>query len=149
MRFKPVPEPPESLDEVEAARRAVPPEPDPDADCCALVRAELDLPRRDQAADWLTFMRALGLVEERSEVYVRTDEDTDREQVADVFRQRVYGAREVLDVLESAEPLDIDAIVNRVQVRGIDRQHVERLVGWAVLLGLAGREDDRYRSTRT
>ena len=149
MRFKPVPEPPESLDEVEAARRAVPPEPDPDADCCALVRAELDLPRRDQAADWLTFMRALGLVEERSEVYVRTDEDTDREQVADVFRQRVYGAREVLDVLESAEPLDIDAIVNRVQVRGIDRQHVERLVRWAVLLGLAGREDDWYRSTRT
>ena len=149
MRFKPVPEPPESLAELESARKSVPPEPDPDADCCALVREELDLPRRDQAADWLTFMRALGLVEERAGVYVRTGRNADREQVAEAFRERVYGAQEVLDVLESAEPLEADAIADRVRVRGIDPQHVERVLGWAVLLGLAEREGDRYRSTRT
>ena len=149
MRFKPVPEPPASLAELDAVRKAVPSEPDPDADCCGLVRAELGLDERSQAADWLTFLRALGLVEERSGVYVRTGGDVNRERLAEAFRVYVYGAREVLDVLESeGEPLDTDEAVTRIKMRRIDRQHVERVLEWAVLLGLAERENARHRSNR-
>ena len=138
MRFKPVPEPPASLAELDAVRKAVPSEPDPDADCCGLVRAELGLDERSQAADWLTFLRALGLVEERSGMYVESGERVDREQLAEAFRNHVYGAEEMLDTLDSpGEPLDTDDAVIRTRTQRLDPQHVQRLLGWAVLLGLA------------
>lgn len=132
MRFKPVPEPPERLDELEAAMEAVPPEPDPEADCCGLIREGLGLSERDRAADWLTFLRALELVEERSEGFSRIAIEAEagdwlaRERLAEAFQERVYGAQELLDALEAEdEPLDVEALSDcasrgRPRTRGMD-----------------------------
>jgi len=65
MKFKFVPEAPADLGFVADAQRAVPLVPGREDDCCARLTRRLDLPSRDVARTWLTFLRALRLVEER------------------------------------------------------------------------------------
>lgn len=162
MRLKPVPEPPDDLGHLGAVLAAVPPEPDPAIDCCARVRRSLDLPTRDAASDWLAFLRALGLVEATERGLARANDGVepgaDAGRLAAAFRDRVHGAREVLDVLAAAEgPLDAGSVADRAveefpgsrRARGSGleaaaRDRVERLLGWAVLLGLARRAADGF-----
>jgi len=159
VRFKHVPEAPDSLDFVADAQRAVPLVPGTEDDCCARLMRRLDFPSRDVSRTWLTFLRALGLAREtESGSFVRESAEPTPEQIRQAFRERVYGAREVLDTLDADESKSIDevfaAFEDRVPVwethraagdwRDIWRERVERILAWAVLLGLADERDDGY-----
>lgn len=162
MRLKPVPEPPDELDGVEEARRAVPLVPGSEDDCCARLMQRYGLDSRDEARTWLTFLRALGLVARGPSGFTRTREEMGREALAERFEEGVFGAREVLDALaEAGEPLDEEAVFERVEPaipewerhknawREAWRERVRRLLDWAVLLRLVERVDGEYfRETR-
>lgn len=142
-----------------AVRAALPLVPGAVEDCCARVVARTAVPSRDEARRWLTFLRALGLATETDAGFARTRENKDREALAGAFRERVFGAREVLDALAAAEePLDEAAVFERVEAqvpaweraRHDDwqrrwRERVARLLAWADLLGLATRTAEGYR----
>lgn len=159
MRVKPIPEPPDDLDAVRRAQRAVPLVPGSEADCCTRLMDELDLPSRDVARTWLTFLRGLGLVREGERGFVRTRVDVDRETVAAGLREGVFGARELLDAMGD-EPLDVgeafDAVEDDVprwerakdwNWRATWRTRVEHLLGWLVLAGLVRRVEAGYVRT--
>lgn len=160
MRLKPVPEPPRDLEDVETARGAVPLVPGSEDDCCARLMERYGLQRRDEARTWLTFLRALGLVERGASGFTRTREEVEREALAEAFAEGVFGAREVLDVLaEAGEPLTPGEVFERFEPtipewerhknawRETWRERVRQLLEWAVLLGLVERVDEEYRPT--
>lgn len=159
MKFKPVPEPPESLDFLAEVQRAVPLVPGSTEDCCSRIVSRTGVPARDEARRWLTFLRALGLASETERGFARTRREVEREAVAEAFEERVFGAREVLELLADAdEPLDADAVFEgfRDTVPTWERHHepdswetvwrerVGRVLDWAVLLELVERADDGY-----
>lgn len=164
MRFKVVPEPrPPAF--LERARLAMPLVPGDEDDCCARLMAETDIAARDAAREWITFLRALGLVAEADGGYYRTREDVDDATLARRFRERIHPAAEVLDALadagagaEAGTPLDADAVFERVvdevpqweRARRSDweavwRERVGRILEWAVAFDLAARADGGYR----
>ena len=150
-RFKPVPDAPDSLDGLAAVRRAVPLVPETEDDCCARLVRRCDLPDRDAARTWLTFLRALELAEETADgSYRRRRVDPDPAALRDAFRDRVFGARELLDALGSADAIDADAAFAALRERVPRwerhrsasweddwRDRTGRLLEWAALLGLA------------
>lgn len=154
MRLKAVPDPPESVAAVADAQRALALVPDPEEDCCARIGDSLGVPR-EEARAWLTFLRALGLAERAGGGFARTDGEPDPEHLRAAFRERVFGAREVLDALaggatpgEAAEAL-YPAVpdwerARREDWRAFYRERTERLLGWAVLLGLAREENGEF-----
>ncbi len=163
-RFKPVPPAPDDLAAVAAAREAVPLVPGTEIDCCGRIQSALGLAARDDARTWLTFLRALGLVRETDAGFVRVREGDagDGDALAAAFRERVFGAREVLAALDDADgPLSADGAFERVRgmvpewERRRDpagwedrwRERVRRLLAWAALLGLAERIDGGYRAS--
>jgi hypothetical protein len=160
-RFKLVPPAPDSLDAVAAAQRAVPLVPDSEDDCCARLMRRCDLPSRDVARTWLTFLRALELVEETPGGFRRLRTDPTPDHLRAAFRRRVFGAAELLDALEAAgEPLDGDELFERFReqvptwehhkepTRWVDlwRERVETLCAWLVRLDLAESTPDGYRA---
>jgi hypothetical protein len=159
MRLKPVPPAPVDLDRLWTARKGVPLVPGSVDDCCARIRDRLDLPGRDEARTWLTFLRALGLAKETSTGYARTREDVDRATLAGRFESGVFAVREVLDAVDADDdPLDPDAVFERVEGvvprwerqkepawREVWRERVARILAWAVLLGLVEEADGEYR----
>ncbi|SNZ06970.1 hypothetical protein SAMN06269185_1349 [Natronoarchaeum philippinense] len=146
-RFKPVPEPPESLDGLSEARQAVPLVPDAQADCCARLQRQLELTSRQDAETWLTFLRALELVKRTQRGYARTRDDFDRDELATALRERVVGAETVLDAAaESAEENAAGAAFEAVREdvpewerrrhddwEAVWRDRTERLLGWVAL----------------
>jgi hypothetical protein len=157
-RLKPVPEPPPDLDGLWTARDAVPLVPKSEADCCARVMDRCGLAARDDARTWLTFLRALGLVTAADRGFHRTRDDPDRAALADRFREGVYAAREVLAAVEEAARTAeetfaaVESVVPNWE-RHKDpawertwRERTRRLLEWAVLVGLAERDGDRYRA---
>jgi hypothetical protein len=159
MRRKPVPPAPDERDRLRVARKAVPLVPGSEDDCCARIQRRMDLPGRDEARTWLTFLRALGLAKETAEGFARTREDLDWEHLPGAFLDGVFAAREVLAELdEASEPLAPDEVFEAVEDlvpqwerhkdptwRDTWRERVARILAWAVLLGLAERNDDGYR----
>ncbi|PSQ19548.1 hypothetical protein BRD00_01395 [Halobacteriales archaeon QS_8_69_26] len=162
VRRKPVPPVPDSLDRVAEVRGAVPLVPGSVEDCCSRLVGRAGVPSRDEARTWLTFLSALGLVAESDRGFARTREpaDPDSETLARAFREGVYGAREVLELLVAAdEPLDADAVFEefREHVPNWERmrddawertwrERVARLLGWAALLGLVREAEGSYRT---
>lgn len=155
LTFKPVPEPPTELETVAAVREAVPStttEAADTADCCARVvdrtaeTASGHVRDRDAAAAWLTFLRALELATDGAEGYRQTDRELERETLRTAFRERVYGAQSVIDALAAAdEPLPAATVADRVQSRShrrVQRDRIERILEWAVLLELGERSAD-------
>ena len=158
MKYKVVPEPrPPSF--LPRAQLAMPLVPGSEDDCCARLLADTDLASRDAAREWITFMRALGLVAETGGQYYRTDDAPEDVDLARTFRERIHPVEAVLDALEGAdEPLDGEAVFERVvetvpqweRSRRTDwtdvwRERVERILGWAVAFDLAERADGGYR----
>jgi hypothetical protein len=157
MRFKLVPQAPESVAVVADAQRAVPLVPGTEADCCARLMRRLDLPSRDVARTWLTFLRALGLAAERESGFVRLPHEPTRSSLATALLDGVYGARELVDAL-GAEPTTADAVFERFEPRIPEwerhkdpsgwretwRERVDRLLDWLVLVGVVERRDDGY-----
>lgn len=160
MRFKHVPRPPERVDRVFEARRAVPLVPDTQDDCCARLMERCGFPERDEAAKWLTFLRALGLVAEHERGYARTREDVDADALAGRFLDGVYLAPAVRDAVANAdEPLSADAVFDAVAEavpqyernkyptnwREVWGDTVARELDWLALLGeLEATDDGRY-----
>ena len=158
MKFKLVPAAPDDVAFVDRARRAVPLVPGTEADCCARLMDRLDLPSRDVARTWLTFLRALELAAETDSGFKRTQREPTAENVRESFRERVFGASQTLDVLREADgPLDAEDVFERLRdtVPGWERERrrqwvdhwtdrTERLLDWLVLLDLAERENGGY-----
>lgn len=159
MRYKTVPEPrgPETLC---AVRRAVPLVPGDEEDCCARIAARTEVPGRDVAREWLTFLEALGLVRGGERGYHRTRSGPDRDVLAGRFLENVFGAREVFEAARDG-PTDAEeafavlegSVPRWERHRNPDwkrewQETAERLLGWAVRLGLLEREDGRYHVGR-
>lgn len=160
MQFKLVPVAPDDLEYVETVQRAVPLVPGSEDDCCARIMRRTEIAPRDEARTWLTFLRALELAEEGPSGFTRTRRDPDPEHLRTAFRDRLYGVDRVLEILaEADEPLSSEAVYDRFkddvptyeQYRWSDRleavwsERLDRLLEWAVLLGLVERVDDGYR----
>ena len=158
MKFKIVPAP-RSRGFVGEAQQALPLVPGSENDCCARLVDRTDLDARDEAREWITFLRALGLAEETGSGYRRLRRDPAPDDLAAAFRERIFGAEAVLAVLDAAdEPLDAEAVYERFReevpnwerYRRADwdeewRERVDRLLGWTVVFDLAERVDGAYR----
>lgn len=153
-RRKPVPPAPDSLDRLQEVRAAVSLTPDPETTCCVRLVERAAVPAQDEARTWLTFLRALSLVEETERGYARTREKPDHETLRERFLDGVYGARELHQTLGGA-PLDGDTAFERFREhvpqyerhRSDDwetvwRERVGRLLDWGVLLGAFERTTD-------
>ena len=153
MRLKPVPEPPDDVDQIQEYQRAVPLTPGSTDDCCSRLRDRQGLPNRQVANDWLAFLRALGLVRKTSRGFVRTDTEPTPELVRDGLRNDVLLAPEALDALRAAsdaDPLTSQALfeATRQSVPRHDRardpkweaswrERADRLLRWFTLVDLA------------
>lgn len=157
MKFKVVP-PARGCETLRAVRAAVPLVPDSVEDCCARVCQRTAVPGRDEAREWLTFCRALGLVDATDAGFRRVRETPDAAALATAFRETVYGADDVLAALEAADgPLSVDAVAAQIDIPAWERHHhqdpstvwrdrVDRLLAWAVAFGLAESTADGYRA---
>ncbi|WP_248897950.1 hypothetical protein [Haloplanus halobius] len=156
MKFKLVPPVPDEFAFVERAQRAVPLVPGTEDDCCARLMDRLDIPSRDVARTWLTFLRALELAEETPSGFRRTDTEATGKQCRETLLDRVFGAAAVRDALrDAADPLTVDeafaAVRETVPVwerhknpsrwEGIWHERVGHLLDWLVLLDVAERVD--------
>ena len=155
MRFKWVAEPPATIDAVQDAQRAIPLVPASEADCLRRLVDRTDtIGDRDDASQWLTFLRALALVEQTTRGYRRKRVDLTAGELADRLLDGIYGAREIHDVLAAAaEPLavdDLDGVVDlptwerhhHADPEGVRRQRLRRLIDWFVLCGVVERTPD-------
>ncbi|MFB6117318.1 hypothetical protein [Halosegnis sp.] len=160
MRFKIIPPAPDSLDRLRAVHESVPIVPDAEESCCRRLIADADVPAQDEAKEWLTFCRALGLAEEGTRGYARVRDGWDPEMLPTRFRERVYAADETLTVLADADgPLSAEAVFEQLRdripawerARSADptatwRERVDRLLSWTVLFGLAERVEGGYQT---
>lgn len=152
MKFKVVPEPrPRSF--IERAQQTLPLVPSSEDDCCGLLMADTDIDSRDVAREWITFLRALGLVAESDGKYYQRQDPAD--DLAAAFRERVYAAETVVRIVEdSDEPLTASEVFERVRTEVPEwernrRQNwevvwyerVQRLLAWAVTFELVERAD--------
>jgi hypothetical protein len=161
MRYKVAPDPPADIDGLARAQRAVPRVPGSEDDCCTRLQDRLDLATRDDGREWLTFLDALGLATETERGYRRTGRSPteDTAAVAGDFRDRVFGAAELLDALDAVDDgtltvadgfADLRAVVPTWERNRHDdwervwRERTRRLLDWAVLLGLATHDGDAY-----
>lgn len=157
MRYKVVPEPVD-FETLRGVHDAVPLVPERVDDCCDRIVERTAVPSRDAAREWITFLQALGLVEETPRGFKRLRTDPGREDLADAFAERVFGASELLDALEASGSLDAAAAFDHVRpvVPRWERdrhtdwesewcERTSRLLEWARILGHVEREDSRYR----
>lgn len=109
VRFKLVAPPPDSIEGVVAAQRAIPLVPVDETEAVASLQRRLELSSRDVARTWLTFLRALGLVDRVSGGegtdgrFRRARTDPDPESLRTALIESVFGAREVLAAIATAE----------------------------------------------
>ena len=159
MQFKLVPPAPGSLDDLEVARRAVPLVPAGEDDCTERLLGRLDLPSRDVARTWLTFLRALDLATETDRGFRRVQAEPTPEELRRRLLDRVFLARDVRDAVAAVgEPVTADAAFDAVRDRvppwerhknprtweSVWRDRVADLLAWLVLVGLVERRDGGY-----
>ena len=159
MKFKLVPSPPDSLDRVGEAQRAVPLVPGSEDDCCARLMSRVGFPSRDVARTWLTFLRALELATETDTGFKRRSQEPTPDHLRAALLDRVFVAEELLATLRAAEaPLDADAALDRLRDRVPQWEHYKNpdeweelwrdrtadLLDWFVLLDLASEADGGY-----
>lgn len=155
MRYKVVPEP-RSVAFLEAVQAALPFVPGTVEDCCRRIRDRTDLHSRDEAREYLTFAQALGLASESERGFSRTRADPDPDELGARFRERVFGAREVLETLDDPKSADeafgeLREIVpqwerdRRSDWESEWRERIEWLLSWGVEFGLVERTGAGYR----
>ena len=153
MRLKPVPEPPDSLDDLRALQRAIPLVPGSTDDCCARLCERCDLPDRQTANDWLAFLRALGLARETPRGFIRADAEPTPERVREGLHEGVLLVPETLEALQAASPTDPvtpeslfdatrESVPRHARARDADwertwRERADRLLRWLALVDLA------------
>lgn len=155
MRYKVVPEP-RSVNFLRVVRNALPLIPHSTEDCCARIRDATDLPARDDARAYLTFIQALGLAAEGSRGYHRTSTELSDEQFGPAYRAGVFGVAELTSYLgtepkTAAECFSFlkDSVPKWERDRNQDWQTVweartNRLLEWGVTFGLFERTEDGY-----
>jgi len=156
MRFKIAPEPVD-VELLSAVHEAVPLVPGSVDDCCARIQARTAVGTREDAREWLTFLRALELAAETDRGYERRRRDPTSAAVADAFERRVFGAREVLAAVDGPDPVSADAAFGalRADIPTWERNRhgdweaiwygrVRRLLEWAVVFGPAARVEEGY-----
>jgi hypothetical protein len=157
MRYKVIP-PVRDVAFLRGARETLPLVPDSVEDCCTRIRDGTDLPSRDVARETLTFLEALGFAAEAERGYHRVRDPPTEAELAARFRERVFGAAEVIEALEAAdEPLEPESVFDAVrdlvprwerdrhpdwEAVWLDR--TESLLGWAVAFGLAEQRDGGF-----
>jgi hypothetical protein len=158
VKFKVLPEPVDSVETVAEMQAAVPLVPDEETSCCARLMQRTDVSAQDRAKEWLTFLRALRLVEEDDGKYHRLQREADSEELREAFLERIYLAEDVVELLEGAdEPLDLDAVFEQLTDRlpqwerlrhtdpeAVWRERVYRILEWAVVFEFAERADGGY-----
>ncbi|WP_435144585.1 hypothetical protein [Halobaculum sp. P14] len=163
MKFKLVPEPPETAAFVRDVQAAVPLVPGSEDDCCARLMRRCGFESRDVARTWLTFLRAVDLAEETDSGFRRRRVDSDADHLRAALLAGVYGADELAAALLAADdPLTAADAFDRFADRvpewerhrrddwvAVWRDRVARLLGWFALLDLADRTDDGYVATDT
>jgi len=143
-----------------AVRDALPHEPGSVDDCCGFILDRADVTARESAREWLVFLRALGLAAETGGSYYRADPGPDRGDLPDRFLARVYGARELLAVLETEGPLPAGEAAECVREAVSRADHaldtaeawpayVRRLLEWGVVFGHLAVADGGYRTARS
>lgn len=155
VRYKVVP-PVRDVAFLRAVADALPLVPGTVEDCCARIRDRTAVPARDEAREWLTFCRALGLAAETERGYHRVGDEPGEEEIVAGFRDRVFGAREVLEAVGDGATATAVFEEIRAGVPQWERareedwestwqERTERLLGWAVVFGLVERESEEYR----
>jgi hypothetical protein len=158
VKFKVLPEPVDSVETVAEMQAAVPLVPDEETSCCARLMQRTDVSAQDRAKEWLTFLRALRLVEEDDGKYHRLQREADSEELREAFLERIYLAEDVVELLERAdEPLDLDAVFEQLTDRlpqwerlrhtdpeAVWRERVYRILEWSVVFEFAERADGGY-----
>lgn len=161
MRFKPVPAPPATIKAVVAAQKAVPLVPTSESDCRRRLVERTDetvIPDRDEAQQWLTFLRALGVVDRTPSGYRRHRNEPTASELVDRLEDGIYGARELYAVLDAADtPLSVDDLTDQNVVGlptwerhhhtdhdQVRRERQQRLVDWFVLCGVVERTPNGY-----
>ena len=160
MRFKWVPEPPERIEELVAIHRAIPLVPASESTCLQRLVDRTDhIDDRETANRWVTFLRALGLVERVSSGYRRSREELTADELRARLQEGIYGARELYDVLATADhPIDVETMLDRgaelptwerhhqPNEKAVHRRRQCRLADWFVLCGAAETTATGYRS---
>jgi len=165
MRFKWVPEPPATVEAVIDAQRAIPLVPASESDSLRRLvdrTEEIGIDDQDDAREWLTFLRALGVVDQTPSGYRRHREEVTGSRLVDRLLDNVYGARELYAALEATEePLSLDDLDRRAAVdlptwerhhhgtdhKRVRRRRLRRLAEWFVLCDAAERTAGGYRIT--
>lgn len=159
MRFKWVPEPPETIADVEAIHRAIPLVPASESTCLQrIVDRETPIETREEATRWLTFLRALEVIEQTPNGYRRKRVDLTGDELSGRLSDGIYGARELHDLLARVDdPMSVDELTDRAAElptwerhhhtdhTQVHRRRQRRLVEWFVLCGLAGKTPAGYR----
>jgi hypothetical protein len=160
VKFKLLPPAPDSLDFVRETQRAVPLVPGSEDDCCARLLARTDLPARDDARTWLTFLRALELATETDAGFKRLSREPTPDHLREAFVRRVFGAEELLATLRAADrPITTAEAFARLRERVPQWEHYKNpteweeiweartgdLLDWLVLLDVAEETDAGYR----
>ena len=159
MRYKVAP-PARSLEFLGEARGAVPLVPDDEADCCRAIQRATDITDRERAREYLTFLRALGLVAESERGYYRTQDDFDPEALATACRERVFLVAELLETVDTS-PRTVEEAFEGIREEvprwererhadweGVWQTRVGHLLSWAVLFGLCTVENGRFERTQ-
>lgn len=167
VRFKLVPPAPDSLAALDDAQRAVSLVPVGEAEAVASLERRLELPSRDVARTWLTFLRAVGLVERVAAgegtdgTFRRTGATVSPESLRTALVDSVFGAREVLSELHDRAddgPVGFEALFAPVATavpewernknprtwEDVWRDRVDHLLSWLVLADAIRTVPDGY-----
>lgn len=152
MQYRQLPPAGERTD-IETVWRAVPASPDGTDDCCARLCRRTHVESREHASEWLVFLTALGCVADDGDGYYRRDPPPAERGLGDVFESGLFGARAVLETLETAtRPLTREEVFERLDEatgRRLSRMgdagtYLDRLLEWGVALDLFETAGDGY-----
>lgn len=157
MRYKVVPEP-RDVSFLRAAHEALPLVPGSVDDCCTRIRNRTDVPSRDAAREWLTFLQALGLAAETERGYHRVREPPGDDELAAAFVENVFLVRELVDRVRRADQptstpeafgIVRDEIPRWERERYADwerewRDRVRKLLEWSRTFGLVSKDGAQY-----
>ncbi|MFB6253504.1 MAG: hypothetical protein ABEI06_02725 [Halobacteriaceae archaeon] len=150
MKFKPIPQPPDQISTLKEAQQSIPMVPSTETNCCSRLVSVLNLSEKDVARTWLTFLRALKLVQKSNTGYTRTTHSPLSDSTRWAFITRVIGVQKMLAILwRVQDPVReeqlfsewVDIVPEWERQKSAHwqqtwRQRLRRIVRWATLFDL-------------